>query len=142
MILILASGAFALIAWLVVHFSIYALPFAVGLGAASLAHQSGAGLVGAGVIGLVVGGVVHGLGRFACQAARSTLARAIVAALFVLPAGVAGYYSALGFVRLCVPGEAWQQLLACGGAFTIAGIAYERLTAFAPLRSERAGGSA
>ncbi len=54
--LILGGGVFALIAWLVFTFSVYALPFFVGLTAARLAFATGAGFLGAAAVGLVAGG--------------------------------------------------------------------------------------
>ena len=135
--LILGGGVFALIAWLVFNFSVYALPFFVGLTAARLAFATGAGFAGAGVIGLFAGGVSFGLGHFAFTSARSTQVRLAVAAVFSLPAGIAGYASAYGIVQLCVSSGGWRQVFALAGGLTIAAIAYRRLAAFAPLRVER-----
>ena len=59
--LILCGGAFALIGWLAFNFSVFALPFFVGLSAARFAYTSGAGLLGSGILGLIAGGVSLGL---------------------------------------------------------------------------------
>ena len=61
--LLLASTAIALIAWLVFNLSVYALPFFVGVSAASLAHRTGAGLVGSAIVGLIAGAVTFGVAK-------------------------------------------------------------------------------
>ncbi len=132
--IILASGAFALIAWLVFNLSVYALPFFVGISAASLAHGTGAGLLGSAIVGLIAGAVTFTVGQAAFGGARSALARAGVAAIFAIPAAVAGYYSTLGIVGLCVPGTGWRQAFSVVGGFVIGSVAFRRLAAFALLR--------
>ena len=136
--LILASGAFALIAWLIFNLSVYALPFFVGVSAASFAHRTGAGLVGSAFVGLIAGATAFGAGQAAFSVARSTTARAGVAAIFAIPAAVAGYYSTLGIASLCVPGEGWRHAFSIAGGFVIGSIALTRLSAFAPLREGEA----
>ncbi len=135
--LILGGGVFALIAWLVFNFSVYALPFFVGLTAARLAFATGAGFLGAGVIGLLAGGVSFGLGQFAFASARSTTVRLAVAGLFALPAAIAGYASTYDVLQLCVGSDRPGHAFALAGGLTIAAISYGRLAAFAPLRVER-----
>ena len=135
--LILCGGAFALICWLAFNFSVFALPFFVGLSAARFAYTSGAGFLGSGILGLIAGGVSLGLGRFGFASARSAVSRTAVAGLFTLPAGVAGYWSVYGAVQLCTTSEGWRQAFAVAGAVTIAAISYGRLAAYDPLRTDR-----
>ncbi len=134
--LILCGGAFALTAWLAFNFSVYALPFFLGLSAARFAYTTGAGIFGAGLFGLIAGGFSFGLGQFALASARSTVMRTAVSGLFTLPAGVAGYWSTYGAVQLCTTSEGWRQTFALAGAVAIAAISHGRLAAFAPLRTE------
>ena len=131
---ILASGAFALIAWLIFNLSIYALPFFIGVSAASFAHRTGAGLVGSATVGLIAGAITFGVGQAAFGATRSVFARGILTAIFAIPAAVAGYYSTLGIVALCVPGAGWREAFSAVGGFVIGSVAFKRLAAFAPLR--------
>ena len=140
--LILASGAFALIAWLVFNLSVYALPFFVGVSAASLAHRTGAGLVGSAIVGLIAGAVTFGIGQAAFGVARSTLSRGVLGAIFAVPAAVAGYYSTQGIVALCIPGAGWRVALSVVGGLVIGSIAFRRLAAFAPLREPEPGRTA
>ena len=136
--LILASGAFALIAWLIFNLSVHALPFFVGVSSASLAHRTGAGLVGSALVGLIASAVTFGTGQAAFSIARSATARAGIAAIFAVPAAIAGYYSMLGIVSLCVPGEGWRHAFSVVAGFVIGSIAFTRLPAFAPLREGEA----
>lgn len=137
--LILASGAFALIAWLIFNLSAYSLPFFVGVTAASYAYGNGAGLVGAGIVGLIAGALICALGQTAFSMARSAITRGLLAALFAVPATVAGYYSTAGIVEVCVPGHGWRLAFSVAGAAVTGVIAYMRLAEFAPLRPERGG---
>ncbi len=136
--LILTGGAFALIAWLIFNLSVYALPFFVGVSATSFAHRTGAGLVGSALIGLIAGAVTFGVGKAAFSVARSATARVGIAAIFAIPAAVAGYYSTLGIVSLCIPGEGWRHAFSIAGCFVIGSVAFTRLSAFAPLREGEA----
>lgn len=137
--LILGGGAFTLIAWLIFNFSVYALPFSVGITAAKLAHASGAGMIGAGLVGIVAGGLSFGIGQFAFGAAKSVTGRIAVIAVFVAPAAIAGYSSTYGIAQLCTPAEGWRQLFSVIGGVIIAAVAFGRLTALAPFRDGTAG---
>lgn len=137
--LILGGGAFALIAWLIFNFSVYALPFFVGITAAKLAHDSGAGMIGAGLVGIVAGGLSFGIGQFAFGAAKSVNGRIAVIAVFVAPAAIAGYFSTYGIAQLFTPAEGWRQIFSVFGGGIIAAVAVGRLTALAPFRDGTAG---
>ena len=137
--LILGGGAFALIAWLIFNFSVYALPFFVGITVANLAHDGGAGMIGAGLVGIVAGGLSFGIGQFAFGAAKSTTGRIAVVAVFVAPAAIAGYFSTYGIAQLFTPAEGWRQIFSVFGGAIIAAVAVGRLTALAPFRDGTAG---
>lgn len=136
--LVLASGAFALIAWLIFNFSVYALPFFVGVSATSLAYRTGAGLVGSAIVGLLAGAVTFGVSQAAFGVARSAFARGVLAAIFAIPAAVAGYYSTLGIIALCVPGAGWREAFSVVGGFVVGSVALKRLATFPPLPGSRA----
>lgn len=137
--LILGGSVFALIAWLIFNFSVYALPFFVGITAARLAHDSGAGMIGAGLVGIVAGGLSFGIGQFAFGAAKSVTGRIAVIAVFVAPAAIAGYFSTYAIAQLCNLAEGWRQVFSLIGGGIIAAVAFGRLTALAPLRVGTAG---
>src|SRR5215831_9143758 len=59
---------------------------------------------------------------------QSLILRAIIAAVFALPATLAGYHLALAMAHLGVPSPIWQQVFACLGAVFIGGTAWTRLT--------------
>ena len=75
---------------------------------------------------------------------QSLILRAIVAAVFTLPATLAGYHVALAMAQFGVPSRAWQHVFACLGAVFIGGAAWTRLTILTesrPLASNVAVGS-
>ena len=135
--ILLATGALTLVVLIVFNLSVYALPALVGIAAASLAHRTGAGLIGAALVGLAAGALVHAAGQIAFGAARGALARICIAAVYTIPAVVAGYYAVLGVVELCVPGAFWRQGFSVLGAAVVGAASFSRLTVIAPLRAER-----
>ena len=75
---------------------------------------------------------------------RSVIVRAIVAALFAVPATLAGYQVVFVMSQFSVPSLVWREVFACLGAIFIGGTAWTRLTIFTetrPLDSGRAVGS-
>ena len=134
---LLSTGALTLVALIVFNLSVYALPAFVGIAAVSLAHRTGAGLIGTAIIGLTIGALVHAAGQIAFSAARGALARICIAAVYTIPAVVAGYYAVLGVVELCVPGAFWRQSFSVLGAAVVGAASFSRLAAVAPLRVER-----
>ena len=61
---------------------------------------------------------------------RSLILRAIIAAIFALPASSAGYQVTLAMAQIGEPSLACHQVFACLGAFFIAGTAWMRMTIF------------
>jgi predicted membrane metal-binding protein len=75
---------------------------------------------------------------------RSVIIRAIIAALFAVPAALAGYQVVFAMSQLGVPSLVWREIFACLGAIFIGGTAWTRLTIFTetrPLDSDTAVGS-
>jgi hypothetical protein len=75
---------------------------------------------------------------------RSLIIRAIIAALFAVPATLAGYQAVFAMSQIGVPSLVWREIFACLGALFIGGTAWTRLTIFSearPLDSGRAVGS-
>ena len=70
--------------------------------------------------------------------------RAIIAALFAVPATLAGYQVVFAISQIGVPSLVWREVFACIGAVFIGGTAWTRLTVFTeprPLDPGRAVGS-
>lgn len=87
-----AGGAvLGLAVWLLVTCCIHALPALVGLGAASLAYNSGIGPVGVGLVGLTAAALTLGIGRGLLAGARAPGFRTGLLVAFTVPAFFAGF---------------------------------------------------
>jgi hypothetical protein len=81
--------------------------------------------------------------RIALAMTRSLILRAVIVALFALPATLAGYHVVLAMAQIGVRSLAWRVVFACLGAVFVGGTAWTRLTIFTePDRLNRAGRSA
>jgi len=142
--LLLNIAGVGLFCWLIFTLAVYALPFFVGLYVFMLALHSGAGVLGAPLVGIVAGGVALAIGQTAFAMTRSIIVRVIIAALFAVPATLAGYQVVFAMSQVGVPSLVWREVFACLGAIVIGGAAWTRLTiltASRPLESNTAVGS-
>ena len=128
--LVLNTVGLGLFCWLIFTLAVYALPFFVAVNAGMLAFH-GAGVVGASIVGIAAGAVTLAVGQTAFSIARSLILRAAIAAVFAIPAAVAGYHVVLVMSQIGVPSMAWREVFACLGAVFIGGTAWTRLTVFA-----------
>jgi len=55
------------------------------------------------------------------------LARLVIALVFALPAGLAGYFAKRGLAALTMSSEIWQQVFAATGAIVVGATAWLRL---------------
>ena len=90
--------------------------------------------MGAVLVGMIVGVVTLVGGQIAVAAVRSSLIRAAIALLFVVPAAIAGYHATRGLVHISVPAEGWRDALALIGAIIVGTAAWTRMTPIAPTR--------
>jgi len=128
--LVLNTVGIGLFCWLIFTLAVYALPFFVAVNAGMLAFH-GAGVVGASIVGIAAGAVTLAVGQTAFSIARSLILRAAIAAVFAIPATVAGYHVVFVMSQIGVPSMAWREVFACLGAVFIGGTAWTRLTVFA-----------
>jgi hypothetical protein len=140
--LILSVFGIGLFCWLIFTLAVYALPFFVGLTVGMAAFNSGAGVVGTFLAGIVVGALTLGAGQIAFAVVRPLILRAAIAALFAVPAAIAGYHAVLGLSQIGVPSLFWRELFAWIGAILIGGTAWARMTVFAEPLPLRPGGAA
>ena len=130
--LVLNAVGIGLFCWLIFTLAVYALPFFVAVNAGMLAFHRGTGVVGASIVGIAAGAVTLAVGQTAFSIARSLILRAAIAAVFAIPAAVAGYHVVLLLMsQIGVPSMAWREVFACLGAVFIGGTAWTRLTVFA-----------
>ena len=142
--LLLNIAGIGLFCWLIFTLAVFALPFFVGLNVFMMALHSGAGIFGAAIAGIATSGVTLAIGQTAFAMTRSVIIRAIIAALFAVPATLAGYQVVFVMSQFSVPSLVWREVFACLGAIFIGGTAWTRLTIFTetrPLDSCRAVGS-
>jgi hypothetical protein len=139
--LLLNTLGIGLFCWLIFMLAVYALPFFVAINAGIWAYHSGAGLIGAPLIAIVAGGMTLAIARIAFAMIRSMILRAVIAALFALPATFAGYHVALAMAQIGVPSLVWQEVFACFGAAFIGSAAWTRLAIYRETRPVELGGA-
>ena len=100
----------------------------MALNAGVWADHNGAGVVGTPLVAIAAGGMTLVIAQVAFAMTQSLILRAVIAAVFALPATLAGYHLALAMAHLGVPSPVWQQLFAYLGAVFIGGTAWTRLT--------------
>jgi hypothetical protein len=128
--LLLNIAGIRVFCWLIFTLAVYALPFFVAINAGIWAYHSGAGLLGTPIAAVAAGGMTLALAQIAFAMTQSLVLRAVIAALFTLPAILAGYHVVLAMAQFGVPSLAWQEIFACLGAVLIGGTAWPRLTIF------------
>jgi hypothetical protein len=134
---LLSVTAIVFLLWLLFAFATYALPFWAGLGAAMLAHSTGAGTLVSVVVGIVAAGLVIGFSEALFARLRSPVARAALVMLFAAPAALATYFAARGVLSLSVDSAGWLVGLSIAASFAAGFIAWYRLVAGAHLPDDR-----
>lgn len=129
MISLIVIGAIALayFIWFLLALSVYALPLFVGATSGLAAYQGRSGVAGAVFVGLLTAALALAAIRRLFSATQSPAARALVTAIFVLPAVYAGYHAVLGLTRLTEASSIWQQAFALIGASVIGALAWARI---------------
>ena len=137
--LVLNTVGIGLLCWLIFTLAVYALPFFVAINAGILAFHSGAGVLGTPLVTLAAGGMSLAISQIAFAMTRSLILRAIIAAVFALPAAFAGYHVVLAMAQIGVPSLVWREVFACVGAVFIGGTAWTRLAVFTEPRQIEPG---
>ena len=140
--LLLNFAGVGLFCWLIFTLAVYALPFFIGLYVFMMALHGGAGILGAPLIGIAAGGMTLAIGQTAFAMTRAVITRSIIAALFAVPATLAGYQVVFAMSQIGVPSLAWREIFACFGAIFIGGTAWTRLTIFTEARPLDSGTAA
>jgi uncharacterized membrane protein len=142
--LLLNIAGLGVIFWLMFTLAVYIVPFFVALNAGFWAYHSGAGVLGTPLVAIAAGGFTLAITQIAFAMTQSVILRAVVAAVFALPAAFAGYHLTLAMAHLGVTSAVWQQVFACLAAVFIGGTAWTRLTILtepSPLDSNAAAGN-
>jgi hypothetical protein len=137
--LLLNTIGIGLFCWLIFTLAVHALPFFVAINAGIWAFHSGAGVLGALLVAVAAGGMSLAIAQIAFAMTRSLILRAIIAAVFALPATFAGYHVVLAMAQIGVPSLIWGEVFACVGAVFIGGTAWTRLAVFTEPRPVEPG---
>lgn len=124
--IILGTVAGLYLIMLLFRLAAIALPLYAGIGAAFWLLDRGHGPVTAITAGLLFGAFILLAGRLLC-ATLPPLYRAILAIIFAVPAGFAGYQAAKGLAGLALSEGAWLEILGFAGALTAAVAAWRSL---------------
>jgi hypothetical protein len=90
-------------------------------------------------VAIAAGGMTLAIAQIAFAMTQSLILRAVVAALFALPATLAGYHVALAMAQIGVASPVWRDRFACLGAVFIGNTAWTRLVVFTEPRSVEPG---
>jgi hypothetical protein len=135
--LLLNTAGIGLFCWLLFTLAVYALPFFVAINAGLLAVHTGAGVLGGLIVTIAAGGITLAIAQIAFATTRSPMLRAVIAALFALPATLAGH-DITTVMASGIPSSIWREIFACLGAVFIGGTAWTRLAIFTqPLPGRR-----
>lgn len=114
-VIVIIAGLIAL-CWTCFNLAVYALPVMVGIftgHAAYDAHWHWLGIIASGVGAAIV---TLAAGNVALTFIRPIWARLLIAAAFMVPAAIVGYYATFGLVALVQVAGIWQIILAVIGA--------------------------
>jgi hypothetical protein len=111
----------------------------VAINAGIWAYHSGAGLLGTPLVAVAAGGMTLAIAQIAFAMTQLLFIRAVIAAVFALPATFAGYHVVLAMAQIGVPSLAWREVFACLGAVFVGGTAWTRLTIFTEPRTVEPG---
>src|SRR5438552_14198904 len=107
--LVLNTVGISLFCWLIFTLAVYALPAFVAVSAGMMAYQSGAAIFGAPLVGIAVGVMALAAGQTAFAIARLPILRAAIAAVFSVPATIAGYHVVFAMSQIGMPSLAWRE---------------------------------
>src|ERR1700726_1500318 len=123
--LVLNTVGIGLFCWLIFTLAVFG-----AINASILAFHSGAGVLGTPLVDVAAGGMSLAIAQIAFAMTRSLILRAIIAAVFALPATFAGYHVVLAMAQIGVPSLVWREVFACVGAVFIGGTAWTGLAGF------------
>lgn len=117
-----------LFVWILHTATVYALPFVIGWGAATLAFKSGAGLEIAVIVGIAAAAGTFVSLRFVLAQMPDGPARSMIALILIIPSLIIGYNIGLGVLEGVVTSETWRQAISISYAVLGGWLAFIRLT--------------
>ncbi len=116
-----------MLVWLVYTVTTYALPCLIGLVAARVAFETGAGWIGALFVFGLTALVTFGVMRWLFTIVKHSAVRVLLAIAFVAPAVVVSYFILNQASEGHIPSELWRQTLCVVGAGLTGLMAFVRL---------------
>ena len=132
LMIILGSVAALYLIWLLFRLATYALPVYSAIGAGLFVHTQGYETTAMLLAGFATGLIVLLAGQAVFASVRSPLLRFLVALLFAVPAGFAGYQAMTGLLGLLIDVGVWANWLAVAGGLATASAAWRGLAGAAP----------
>jgi len=126
--LVLIVAAAILFAWMLHTATVYALPFAAGCGAATLAFNLGAGLEGAAIAGIAAAAGTFASLRFILSRLPDGPMRSVFAFVLILPSLILGYNIGLDLLIGVVPSDMLRHAISITYAALDGWLAFVRLT--------------
>lgn len=129
MTIFLVLGLFAgfYMIWLLFKLAVHALPVGAGICIAFWMRDHDHGYVAAILGGFVAGIAILLIGQFLFAVIRAPILRLVLALMFTIPAGIAGYHAVQGIMRLAFGPGTLLSALSWTGAIVIAFAAWSRL---------------
>ncbi len=121
------AAAFAFLC-LLINLAALALPVWVGCAVFYFFQKLGEGLIGAAILGLVAGAVTYFAGIISCAMAPSRAISFLIALIFAIPAGAAGYHVGFGLSCLVFVLPVLQQGGAILTAIFVSSLCWRRLS--------------
>jgi hypothetical protein len=121
------AAAFAFLC-LLFNLAALALPVWVAGAVFFFIQKSGEGLIGASVLGLAAGSATYFAGLICCAMAPSRALSLLIALIFAMPAGAAGYHVGFGLSRLVFVAPVLQQCGAIVSAIFVFALCWRRLS--------------
>lgn len=130
MTIFLVLGLFAglYMIWLLFTLAVHALPVGAGINVAFWMRDHDHGYVAAILGGLAAGIAILLIGQFLFAVVRAPALRLVLALMFAIPAGIAGYHAVQGVMQLAIDPGTLLSVLSWTGAVVIAFSAWSRLT--------------
>ena len=118
--------------WLLFTFATVAFPLFVAVSVGIWLSTDGVDSLAAVLLGAIAGILTLGIGQLVFVMARAAWLRLLVGIVYVVPAGIAGYYAALRLAELGPTSEVWKVAIAAVGATAVGVTALARLAALVP----------
>lgn len=114
--------------WLLFNLAVHALPVGAGISIAFWMRDHDHGHLAAMLGGLATGIAILLIGQFLFAVIRAPILRLVLALMFAIPAGIAGYHAVQGVMQLALDPGTLLSVLSWTGAIVIAFAAWSRLT--------------